>query len=100
MGCTEARLFLRHQPDPYLAGHTSGHLALHGEDVLLIELIALCPEMAFGHGLNYVDRDAHLASRAERRAFQERIYLEIPRNLRQRFRCLPIAENGLMRDHL
>jgi len=96
LGCGEAHPFLRHQPDPYLAGHTSGNLALHGEDVLLVELIALCPEMAFGHGLNYVNRDAHLASRAEYRAFQERIYVEVPRNPRQRFRCLPIAENSLM----
>ncbi len=62
MGSSEARLLLRHQLDANLTGHAACHLALHGEDVLLVELIAFCPEMAFGYGLKYVNRDAHLAS--------------------------------------
>ena len=56
--------------------------------------------MALGYHLNQVGGDADSISRAERGAFQKRIHLELPRDLRQRFRRLPVADHRLVREHL
>jgi len=41
----KARLLLWRQLDPNPAGNVPGHFPLYGENVALVELIALCPEM-------------------------------------------------------
>ena len=64
----------------------------HGKDVPRIELVSLRQQMALRHRLYQVGSNADSISRADYSAFEQRIHLELPRNLRQRFRCLSVAD--------
>ena len=83
------------------ARHVAGHPGLHGEDVPQIELIALCPKMALGRRLDQLHRDAYcLSARVEHGAFEKCVDRELPGNLRQRHRGLPVPDHRLVRKHL
>ena len=80
-------------------GHVPRYFSLHADDVAQIELVALCPQMPFRRRLNQIGRDANSLSGVEHGAFQECVHLELPRNLRQGLRGLPVADHRLVREH-
>src|SRR2546427_766735 len=92
-GSRKAHLFLWCQFDPNLAGHITGYLPLHGEDVPWIKLVSLRPEMALGMSPEQVGCDPDSVSRAEDGALEQRIHLEFLRDLRQWSCGLPVAKH-------
>ena len=99
-GGGEARLLPWRHLHPDAGGHVPRYLSLHSQHVAQIELVRLCPEMAFRRHLNQVGRDADPLSGVEHGAFQNRLHLQLLRNLTQWLRALPVADHGLIGEHL
>jgi len=81
----QTRFFLGCQLDADLPRHRPRHLALNRHYVAQITIVALGPQVPFGYCLDQLRRDSHFFSRAQHRAFNNAIHMQLAGNLRQRF---------------
>jgi hypothetical protein len=82
-----------------LPGDGAGDVALETDRVRIASLVALRPQVVIGPAVDELDGDADLAVRLKHRAFEERVHVELARDLRHRLVRFPIAVSRSARDH-
>ncbi len=77
----QLRILFRGDLDADLLRDRAGHVALQGENVAKIALVAFRPHLPLAGDLNEPRVDAHAVVRAEDRALDDGLHVELPRDL-------------------
>ncbi len=94
-GTCQPRFLLRRQRNLDLSGDCVRHLALQGEDVAQVALVAVGPQVPVRGRMDQLRRDPHPLPGAQNRPLHHRIYVQLARDLRHlRPRVLVLHRRG------
>ena len=97
-GSLQPRDLFRCEHDADLVGDFAGDLALHGQDVAQVAFVAFRPQMLIALRVYQLCRDADTLARAQHRAFEHRVDVQLARDAGQGFSCGPVWHDRRTRD--